>query len=678
VRDPLTHETQFAHNDAGQVTAITDALSHRTELGYDGGDLARQTDALNRLTSRFVDGAGRVVSVTDPLGHMTRVDYNAQNRVTRVTDAIGGQTGFTYDPNGNLLTVTDAKDHTTTYTYDNMDRLATRTDPLLRGETFAYDAAGNLAQTIDRKNQVTTYAYDALNRRRTTTYDDESTTTGTYDAGDRRTQVDDSVAGTITRGYDLLDRLTAETTPEGSVGYTYDPASRRETMTVAGQPAVSYSYDEANRLTAITQAGASVSLASDETNRRRTVTLPNGIVTTYAYDAALQLTGLTYTLGATTLGDLTYAYDSAGNRTTVGGTWARTGLPTVLPSATYDAANQITQWGGMPLSYDANGNLTNDGANVYTWNARNQLTGLIGGGSASFTYDGLGRRRGKTITGTTASFVYDGWNFVQELSGSAPTANLLTGRGIDEAFARTDGSGTSTLLVDALGSTHTLADASGSVQTQYTYEPFGSTSISGTTRTNRGQFTGRENDASGLYYYRARYFSPVLSRFISEDPIGLAGGSTNFYTYVLDNPTNWTDPSGLDVTVTLWPGAGGFGHVGAGVNTNNTQGFYPTTPRACLVVGCNAPGAVRDDQAEHPNVRPETIVLPATPQQDRAMQEVINQRRSNPGNYNLYGRNCARFVEDVLSAGGFENVPDTVYPRDLANDVRNRVRNQRR
>jgi RHS repeat-associated protein len=547
VRDPLTHETQFTYNDAGQVTAITDALNHRIELGYDGGLLVRQTDALTRVASRVLDGAGRVVSVTDPLGHLTRMGYNAQNRVTSVTDAIGGQTSFAYDPNGNLLTVTDARNHTTSYAYDNMDRRSTRTDPLLRSETFAYDAAGNVAQVTDRKNQITTYTYDPLNRRRTVTYDDASTITNTYDAGDRLTQVDDSVAGTIIRAYDPLDRLSTETTPEGSVGYTYDPASRRQTMTVAGQPAVNYTYDDADRLTGIMQAAASVSVAYDETNRRTSLTLPNGIVTGYAYDAASQLTGLAYTLGATTLGDLTYAYDAAGNRTSTGGTWTRTGLPTTLTSVTYDAANQITQWGGTSFSYDPNGNLTSNGTNMYTWNARNQLVGLSGGTSASFAYDGMGRRRSKTVGGTTNNFLYDELNFVQEQSGGGtPTANLLTGADVDETFTRTDASGTSTLLIDALGSTLALANASGTVQTQYTYEPFGATTTSGATSTNTQQFTGRENDAAGLYFYRARYYTPSFARFGAEDPIRLLGGP-NLFAFVANNPIGFRDPLGLQV-----------------------------------------------------------------------------------------------------------------------------------
>jgi len=126
---------------------------------------------------------------------------------------------------------------------------------------------------------------------------------------------------------------------------------------------------------------------------------------------------------------------------------------------------------GAPI--DPNGNLASDGLTSYTWNARDQLTGLSGGTSARFAYDGTGRRRGKTISGTTTNFFYDGLNLVQELtSGGTPTANLLTGLGIDETFTRADAGGTSTLLGDALGSTIELASGSGSLQTHYTYEAF--------------------------------------------------------------------------------------------------------------------------------------------------------------------------------------------------------------
>lgn len=164
---------------------------------------------------------------------------------------------------------------------------------------------------------------------------------------------------------------------------------------------------------------------------------------------------------------------------------------------------------------------------------------------------------------------------------------------------------------------------------------------------------------------------PVLHKFISEDPIEFAGGDVNLYRYAADNPVVLTDPFGLDVTVTVWPGANGLGHVGVGINSTDTQGFYPTTHRVCLLTGCDVPGDLLNDQTQHPGVTPEKIVIPTTPQQDRAMQQVIDQRKASHGNYNMYGRNCATFVEDVLRAGGQKPL-DTKYPHDLADDLKRR------
>ena len=162
-------------------------------------------------------------------------------------------------------------------------------------------------------------------------------------------------------------------------------------------------------------------------DRRTSLTLPNGIVVEYACDDDSRLTGLTYKQGLPTLGTLTYGYDAAGQRTSVGGSYARTGLPAALASATYDDANQIATFGGAAFTYDANGNLTSDGVRSYTWNARNELASLTGPVNGSFAYNGFGRRRAKTVGATTTQFLYDGLNPVQELAGGTPTANLLTG-----------------------------------------------------------------------------------------------------------------------------------------------------------------------------------------------------------------------------------------------------------
>jgi RHS repeat-associated protein len=234
---------------------------------------------------------------------------------------------------------------------------------------------------------------------------------------------------------------------------------------------------------------------------------------------------------------LTCIYD--GRRAGVGGTLAAVSQPTAVSGNAFNADNGMTAFNGQTLGYDANGNLLSDGTNTYTWDARNHLTGIGGANTASFVYDAFGRRMSKTINGTVTQFVYDRLNPLQELDGSnAVTATLLTGLRPDEYFARTDSSGTPVFLTDALGSTVRLGS------TSYTYQPFGATTVVGS-NANSYQFTGRENDATGLYYYRARYYSPTFQRFIGQDPIGFRGGDTNLYGYAANQPTGLIDPLGL-------------------------------------------------------------------------------------------------------------------------------------
>ena len=139
----------------------------------------------------------------------------------------------------------------------------------------------------------------------------------------------------------------------------------------------------------------------------------------------------------------------------------------------------------------------------------------------------------------------DGLNPVQELdAANSPVANLLTGLGLDEFFTRTDAKGARHILPDALGSAIALTDPAGAVVKRYAYEPYGETSTTGEANANPFQYTGPENDGTGLYYYRARYYDPGLKRFVSEDPIGLAGG-INTYAYVGGDPLTHSDPYGL-------------------------------------------------------------------------------------------------------------------------------------
>ena len=163
---------------------------------------------------------------------------------------------------------------------------------------------------------------------------------------------------------------------------------------------------------------------------------------------------------------------------------------------------------------------------------------------ASFEYDAMGRRTRKTVGTAVTQYLYDGANAVQELTvANTVSANVLGGLAMDQWLLRSEGATTRHFLTDALGSTRALADDAAAIRTRYQYEPYGESRTTGDASTNSSQYTGRENDGTGLYYYRARYYHPGVKRFISEDPIGLAGG-TNVYAYVKGAPTAFADPTG--------------------------------------------------------------------------------------------------------------------------------------
>jgi len=571
ITDPLTHKVTLGYNFMGQLTSVTDAASDTAQFTYSYGDLAQITDPLGNVTKRFTDNAGRPISVADALGNLTQFSYDNLDRLTQIIDANGKTTALSYDPDGNLLSLTDALTNKTSYGYDSRNRVTSRNDALLTADSYSYDATGNLASHTDRDGNVINYTYDALNRPTQAQYNIakghgtqlQSTVTYTWDAGNRVTQGIDSIAGSATRQYNGLDRLTQEATPQGTVNYTYDNAGRRTTMQVVGQPQVAYTWDNTNRLTAISQGSSSVGLSYDNANRRTCLTLPNGVLASYGYDKDSRVTSLVYGTGGScssppnNLGSLTYSYDADGRRTATAGSLAAVTLPAnVTGTTSYNADNEQSQFNGTSLSYDANGNLTGDGTNTYTWDARNHLSKITQGRTTvgSFVYDAFGRRTSKTIGTTTTQFLYDGWNPVQELAPSTPplapvpTANMVTGLGVDEYFQRSDQvNGTLTFMTDALGSPLALTNSSGAITTSYTYEPFGKVSVTNPPLLNPNpyQFTGRENDGTGLYFYRARYYSPTFQRFIAQDPIGFTGGDVNLYGYSTEDPVDNVDSSGL-------------------------------------------------------------------------------------------------------------------------------------
>jgi RHS repeat-associated protein len=178
---------------------------------------------------------------------------------------------------------------------------------------------------------------------------------------------------------------------------------------------------------------------------------------------------------------------------------------------------------------------------------------------ASYTYDVGGRRVQSSISrngqpASTVQYLYEGNQAIGEVRNGLLDVSLIGAVAVDDVVARvvsatssnTSTAQVKTLLSDALGSVIAQTKADQSVENAYAYSPYGETQALGAEQgsANNLQYTGRENDGTGLIFNRARYWDPVLKRWISEDPIGLAGGP-NVYAYVGGDPVSSVDPMGL-------------------------------------------------------------------------------------------------------------------------------------
>jgi RHS repeat-associated protein len=442
-------------------------------------------------------------------------DSNSDNFVSHQNDkgqlvqqvlSDGSHTDYTYDANGNVTAATDASG-TTTLTYSPNNLLQQITYPDGKFLQFTYDSANRRSSSVDQDGFKTLYVYDTAGRLwKLEDAKKAFLVKYTYDKAGRVSRKDDANGTYTTYVYDAAGRVLSLVNhgPKGVINSQYD-----------------YTYNAAGQTATMTTGG---------------------VTTTYGYDLDGQLTSV-----VTPTRTITYTYDAAGNRTSV----TDNGVTTIY---TVNELNEVTAAGSTAYSYDADGNLTSmtdgSGTTNYTWNDLNQLTGVASPtDTIANTYDAFGQLFATTENGQTTTNLNDpllGAVAAQYNSGGL-LAHYLTGVGLEARIAAV---GSKAFYdFDKIGNVVGLTSSAGTYVNKYSYLPFGETTSDPNNSianpfTYIGQF-GVSTDASGLMKMGARWYNSAVGGFVSNDPIGFAGGDWNIRRYVGNDPLDGIDPTGL-------------------------------------------------------------------------------------------------------------------------------------
>ncbi|CAM3317572.1 type IV secretion protein Rhs [Paenibacillus taichungensis] len=554
------------YNDTERSVTTTDAEGYsRTQTSDMWGNLlqvqekTQQENSLRTLEKNTYDIiSGNLMEQTDGNGNTKRYTYDVLSRLTKVTSPNEEQTTYTYDRLGNLVQTTDAAGQVKKHRYDEMGRRIQSTDKLGQSTQSRYNPDSSLSQFVDRNGNIFTYAYDARGNLMSKSSSEE-TIRYTVDAVGKRTSMLDQT-GTTTYQYDpATEQLTQISYPDGlSTAFTYDLNGNRTSMTNPFGITVFYGYDAMNRLTSVgtTPDRLDAQYSYYLNGLSKEVTLQNGVRNAKQYNG-LDLIEMSQKKDEVTLQNYGYGYSYDNNKNIVAlnqagskDTFTYDNLDRILTSSVNNEGYQYDKQGNrLTLASEAESNISDAS---YTYDLRNRLTNVRkGDNQVGYTYNGDNLLVERLEKGLAARYYYDDSAQIiaeAEVHNGTPVlkASYIRGAKLD-AIQYADGS-KAYVQVNGHGDVIELRDSNGEVLNQYVYDIWGNILSKEEKVHNPFRYSGELwDDTTELQYLRARWYNPGEGRFLNEDTYNgeLDDPLTqNLYTYVLNNPLRYVDPTG--------------------------------------------------------------------------------------------------------------------------------------
>ncbi len=584
--------TAFTYDGLGRQIKATNpdgssvVTSYHVVVNANDADFAKPRlteticDELGRCRRTGLDGWGNPRVIQEWLGgavgkgaqYRSRVTYDRLGRNTGITDSVGNVTTMTWDSLGRKTSMVNPDSGTWAYGYDSGGHLISQKDGAGRVATFEYnDPMGRLTSRVAAGVVQATYLYDQAG----------------HGAGrGRMTSMTDS-AGSTSWTYSAVGQIAAMTRNTGGTSFTvkqsFDKIGRPASLTYPDGEAVTYAYGADGCQTSV--GGYVTAAVCTPTVAKRT--LGNGVVYTENYDPKrMWLASNTASSGTTVLqnesygyhldgrmktkrsadgpDNWNYTYDNLGRLTTadnvgtdaydstytydqIGRMKSGTGIGAMTYPAVGDGhVHAPTTVGGATNTYDDAGNLTNDGARTYTYNALNQLGSVtLGSTTTSYAYDGLGVR----VRDGATSFVELGGKLLYQYNSSSKVGTKFYYHGEQRIASRDVGGAPLYVVANHLGSPHLILDTKKAVVTRVVYSPYGKVLVRAGTAHDVHQLAGDYLDTpTGLYHRGVRDQDAARGWFTTPDPSQFADPtvpqSLNRYSYAAGDPVNNVDHTG--------------------------------------------------------------------------------------------------------------------------------------